>query len=348
MEMRMGKKAVVIPGDGTGPEVTTAAISVLKACNTQIELIKKEAGSEQWEKNNRKDPTYIPETTMQALEESDACLKGATSTSPIVGTPKSIDLTLRVKFDTYSNIRPMKTYKRLSPKKDFEFVCFREATEGLIGGNEVELSENASILIRKTTKKGCHRIVDSAFSWANHNDLKKIVVITKRNIFKITDGFLWREVQEISRNYPEIEVSEVYVDNMAQQLALFPEQYNHSVLLSTNLFMDIISELAAAMIGGIGLAYSANIGDAYAIFEGAHGTAPAFAKQNKVNPTAAILSAAWMAEYLGEPQIKEAVFSATQQVINEGKYVTFDIGGSANLSQMSDGISEIAMKKLSK
>jgi len=249
----LGKKVVVIPGDGTGPEVTNAAITVLKACNTQIELIKCEAGSEQWEKNNRKDPTYIPDTTMKALEESDSCLKGATSTSPIPGTPKSIDLTLRQKFDTYSNIRPIKTYKRLSDSKKFELVCFREATEGLIGGDEFELSENASVLLRKTTKKGCHRIVASAFSWAKKNDLKKIFVITKRNIFKITDGFLWSEVEEISKNYPEISVSEVYVDNMAQQLVIYPEQFDHSILLSTNLFMDIISELAAGVIGGVGL-----------------------------------------------------------------------------------------------
>jgi len=344
----LGKKVVVIPGDGAGPEVTNAAITVLKACNTQIELIKYEAGSEQWEKNNRKDPTYIPDNTMKALEESDACLKGATSTSPIVGTPVSIDLTLRQKFETYSNIRPIKTYKRLSPKKDFEFVCFREATEGLIGGNEFELSENASVLMRKTTKKGCHRIVAAAFSMAKKNDFKNLFVITKRNIFKITDGFLWREVEEISKNYPEIIVSELYVDNMAQQLVICPEQFDQSVLLSTNLFMDIISELAAGVIGSVGLSYSANIGDSYAFFEAAHGSVPLFAKQDKVNPTAAILSAAWMAEYLGEPHIKVAVFSATEQVINEGKNVTFDIGGSATLSQMRDAITEIAVNKLRK
>jgi len=343
----VSKKAGVIFGDGAGPEVIKATLDVLNACNTQIELINCEAGGEQWERNGRKDSSYIPESTMAILENSDACLKGATATDPTPGTPKSVDLTLRQKFDTYANIRPFKTYTKLS-EKNFEFVCFREATEGFVGGEEVLLNDETSTLLRRTTKKGCNRIVASAFSWAEKNNLKKIFVITKRNIFKITDGFLWREVEDISKKYPDIEVKEMNIDNVAQQLVIFPEQFDKSVLLGTNLYMDIITGVSAGVIGSVGLSYSANLGEAYGIFEGAHGSVPPFANQDKVNPTAAILSGAWMAEYLGEEHIKRAIFAATEKVINEGKYITFDIGGSAKLSQMKDAIVDLSSKEIRK
>jgi len=158
----------------------------------------------------------------------------------------------------------------------------------------------------------------------------------------------WEEVGKAARANPGINVEELYIDNMTQQLVIKPEQFNGSVLISTNLFMDIISELASGIIGSIGLVYSANMGDSYAMFEAAHGSAPSFKGQNKVNPTAAILSGAWMLEYLGERQIKDAIFSATEQVINEGKYVTFDIGGNATTSKMAEIIAQTASQKLRK
>ncbi|MGI0082132.1 MAG: isocitrate/isopropylmalate dehydrogenase family protein [Nitrosopumilaceae archaeon] len=342
----MAKQAAVIKGDGTGPELVDAMLHVLKYCNTQSELILCEAGSEQWEKNGG--ATYIPDSTMKLLDESDACYKGPTTTIPQPNAPRSVAVTIRQKFELYSNIRPIKTYDRLSPNKKLDFVCFREATEGLYAGIEFKLSDDAAIAIRKTTQKGCQRIVKAAFSWAKQHNLKKIFAITKRNILKETDGIFWTEVEKAVRDNLGIDVEEYYIDNMTQQLVKNPERFNNSVLLSTNLFMDIVSECASGNIGSIGNVYSANIGDSYAMFEPAHGSAPRYKGMDKVNPTAAILSGAWMIEYLGEPQIRNAIFAATEQVINEGKYVTYDIGGNATTSKMAEVIAEVAKQKLRK
>lgn len=344
----MSKKATVIKGDGIGPEVVDSMIKVLKECNIQSELILADAGSEQWQKNGEKDPTYIPESTMKLLESTDACFKGPTTTIPKPGAPRSVAVTLRQKFELYSNIRPIKTYKRITPNHDLDFVCFREATEGLYTGIEIQLTEDAAIAIRKITRHGCRRFIGSAINWAQKYQMKKFVAITKRNILKMTDGIFWDEVQTAGQKIPGLDIQEIYIDNMMQQLVVNPEQFNGSVLASTNLFMDIVSELASGIIGSIGLVYSSNMGDRYAMFEAAHGSAPSFKGQNKVNPTASILSGAWMAEYLGESHIKDAVFAATEQVINEGKSVTFDIGGSATTIQMTDAIIGLAKVKLRK
>lgn len=344
----MAKKATIIRGDGIGPEVVDSMIKVLKECNTQSELILADAGSEQWQKNGEKDPTYIPESTMNLLETTDACFKGPTTTIPKPGAPRSVAVTLRQKFELYSNIRPIKTYKRITPNHDLDFVCFREATEGLYTGIEVQLTNDAAIAIRKITRQGCRRFAISAVEWARKHNMKKFVAITKRNILKVTDGIFLDEINTAAKTVPGLEVHELYIDNMMQQLVVNPSQFNGSVLASTNLFMDIVSELASGIIGSIGLVYSSNMGDRYAMFEAAHGSAPSFKGQNKVNPTAAILSGAWMAEYLGEPHIKDAIFSATEQVINEGRTVTFDIGGSASTTQMTDAIISAAKTKLRK
>lgn len=344
----LGKKAAVIRGDGIGPEIVDSMIKVLKECNTQTELILANAGSEQWQKNGEKDLTYIPDHTMKLLEESDACYKGPTATIPKPGAPRSVAVTLRQKFDLYSNIRPIKTYKRITPDRNLDFVCFREATEGLYTGIEVQLTEDAAIAIRKITRQGCRRFVDSAFDWAKRYNMKKFVAITKRNILKVTDGIFWDEVQTSAKKNSQINIQETYIDNMMQQLVINPEQFNGAVLASTNLFMDIVSELAAGVTGSVGLIYSSNMGDKYAMFEAAHGTAPDIAGQNKANPTATILAGAWMAEYLGESHIKNAIFSATEQIINEGKYVTSDIGGTATTAQMTDEIIKIAKTTLRK
>ena len=342
----MAKKAAVIKGDGTGPELVDAMMHVLKACNTQSELILCEAGSEQWEKHGGN--TYIPEETQKLMDESDACYKGPTTTIPSPDAPKSVAVSTRQKFELYANIRPIKTYDRLSPDKKLDFVCFREATEGLYAGIEFQTSDDSAIAIRKITRRGCKRIVDASFRWAKEHDLKKIVAITKRNILKRTDGIFWEEMEKASNDNPGIEIEEYYIDNMTQQLVKNPERYNNTVLVSTNLFMDIISECASGNVGSIGCVYSANIGDSYAMFEPAHGSAPKYKGMDKVNPTAAILSGAWMAEYLGESEIRNTIFDATEQVINEGKYVTYDIGGDAKTSQMADAIAQIAKQKLQK
>ena len=344
----MGKKAVIIKGDGIGPEIVDSMVNILKECNLQSEMIFSEAGSEQWKKNGSKDESYIPESTMKSLEEVDACFKGPTTTIPNPDSPRSVAVTLRQKFELFANIRPVKTFKRLTPDRDVDFVCFREATEGLYTGVETQLTDDTAIAIRKISRSGCTRFMDSALDWAKKYELTKVIAITKRNILKKTDGLFFEVVENSVKNYPSMELQEIYIDNMAQQLVINPEQFNNSVLVSTNLFMDIISELASGIVGSIGLIYSSNMGKDYAMFEAAHGSAPSFKGQNKVNPTATILAGAWMADYLGERDIRDAIFSATNQVIDEGKYVTFDIGGNASTSQMAEQISNLAKSNLKK
>ncbi len=341
----MAKKVAVMRGDGIGPEIVDCMLRILRECNMQSEIIVCEAGSEQWDKNGRKDASYIPDQTMQVLGESDACFKGPTTTIPAPGAPRSVAVTLRQKFDLYANIRPCKTYDRLTPDRRLDCVCFREATEGLYTGVEARITEDAAIAIRKITRKGSRRLIESSIRWADDHNMKKMVAITKRNILKQTDGIFWEEAQRAVEG-TGIKLSEIYIDNMAQQMVIATDQFNGSVLVSTNLFMDIISELASALVGSIGLIYSANMGDGFAMFEAAHGSAPQFAGQNRVNPTAAVLSGAWMAEYLGEGHIRDAIFDATKQVINEGKTVTWDIGGGASTTQMSGAILDAAKQQL--
>jgi isocitrate dehydrogenase len=227
-------------------------------------------------------------------------------------------------------------------------VCVREATEGLYAGIEFKTSDESAIAIRKITKKGCDRIVLKGFDIAKNKGFDKIFAVTKRNILKETDGIFWESVTSANRKFSNIEVEEYYIDNMTQQLVKNPERFNDSVILSTNLFMDIISECASGHVGSIGNVYSGNFGDNFAMFEPAHGSAPKYAGKNKVNPVATILSGAWMADYLGEKDISEAIFSATEQVINENKYVTYDLGGSTTLDEMTDRIAQLSTNILRK
>jgi isocitrate dehydrogenase (NAD+) len=336
------KAAAVIRGDGTGPELVDAMAKVLRSCNSKVELIPCDAGSEWWQKNGGN--SYISPQVWKLLEESDACFKGPTTTVPVPNAPRSVAVSIRQKFELYANIRPIKTYK--NQERQLDFVCVREATEGLYAGIEFKISDDSAIAIRKTTRKGCERIANAGFETARSKGFEYVYAITKRNILKETDGIFWAAVEKTQKQFKNIHVEEYYIDNMTQQLVKNPERFNKSVLLSTNLFMDIVSECASGHVGSIGNVYSGNYGDNYAMFEPAHGSAPKYAGQNKVNPVATILSGAWMVEYLGEKQISEAIFKATEYVINEGKYVTYDLGGSATTSQMAEQIAVQASKLL--
>jgi len=329
------KKAVVIKGDGTGPELVKCMMDVLKACNSSIELIPVEAGSESWEKN--KTSSYITDEVWKLLSESDACFKGPTTTVPDPNAPRSVAVSIRQKFELYANIRPIKTYK--TSQVNLDFVCVREATEGLYSGIEFKTSDDSAIAIRKITRKGCERVTKKAFELCNDLKFKKIFVITKRNILKETDGIFVSVVDRYKKDFPNIETEEYYIDNVTQQIVKNPERFNKSILLSTNLFMDIISECASGHVGSIGNVYSGNYGDKYAMFEPAHGSAPKYAGKNKVNPVATICSGAWMVEFLGEKDISKAIFKATEDVINENKFVTYDLGGTSSLSEMAEQIS---------
>ena len=334
----------VIKGDGTGPELVQAMLNVLKECNSKTELITCEAGSEWWEKNRGN--SYISPEVWNLLKNSDACFKGPTTTIPTPNAPRSVAVSIRQKFELYANVRPIMTYKH-SPRK-LNFICVREATEGLYAGIEFKTSDESAIAIRKITKKGCDRIALKGFNIARSKGFHKIFAVTKRNILKETDGIFWEAVTNSNREFTEIEVEEYYIDNMTQQIVKNPERFNESVILSTNLFMDIISECASGHVGSIGNVYSGNFGDNFAMFEPAHGSAPRYANQNKVNPVATILSGAWMIDYLGEDDIAKAIFKATEQIINGNKYVTYDLGGNATLSEMTDKIAQLSARMLRK
>ena len=338
------KSAAVLRGDGTGRELVEAMTRVLRACNTRTELILADAGSEWWQQTGGN--SYISEEVWKLLEDSDACFKGPTTTIPRPDAPRSVAVSIRQKFELYANVRPIKTYK--NAPRQLNFICVREATEGLYAGIEFKTSDDSAIAIRKITKKGCERVVKKGFEIAKQWNFLKVYAITKRNILKQTDGIFWDAIEKFQKDFKNIDVEEYYVDNMTQQLVKNPERFNNSILISTNLFMDIISECASGHVGSIGCVYSGNYGNDYAMFEPAHGSAPKYAGKDKVNPVASILSAALMMDYLEEKEISSAIFEATENVINENVYVTYDLGGNSTLSRMAEEIANRAAKILKK
>jgi len=340
----VNKTAAVIRGDGTGPELVNAMLKVLKECNSNSELILCDAGSEWWKKNNG--DSYISEEVWNLLNSSDACFKGPTTTIPVPNAPRSVAVSIRQKFELYANVRPIKTYANSNLQLDF--TCVREATEGMYAGIEFRTSDESAIAIRKITKKCCDRVARKGFQLANDLGFKRIYAITKRNILKETDGIFWSSIEKCQQEFQGIQVEEYYIDNITQQLVKNPDRFNQSILLSTNLFMDIVSECASGNVGSIGNVYSGNYGDSYAMFEPAHGSAPKYAGKDMVNPVATILSGAWLVKYLGEAFISDAIFNATESVINENKYVTYDLGGSASLSRMAEEIATKASSLLKK
>lgn len=335
---------MILRGDGTGRELVEAMMRVLRACNTRIELILADAGSEWWQETGAN--SYISQEVWKLLEDSDACFKGPTTTIPNPNAPRSVAVSIRQKFELYANVRPIKTYK--NAERQLYFICVREATEGLYAGIEFRTSDDSAIAIRKITRKGCERVVKKGFQIAEERNFQKIYAITKRNILKETDGIFWAAIENVQNQFKNIEVEEYYVDNMTQQLVKNPQRFNDSILISTNLFMDIISECASGHVGSIGCVYSGNYGDDYAMFEPAHGSAPKYAGKNKVNPVATILSAALMVDYLGEKEISSAIFEATENVINENLYVTYDLGGKSTLSRMAEEIANRSARILKK
>ena len=320
-----------------GPELVDAMIAVTRAAGTNVEFIPCEAGATWWEANGG--DSLIPQETWDLLQKTDACFKGPTTTPGGAGSPKSVAVSIRQKFNLYANVRPTKTFPNtVKPLGDVDLVCVREGTEGLYIGEEIKLTDDVYIAIRKITRTNSSLIARYAFEEAKRRGWKRVVPIHKSNILKQTCGTFLEEVEKVHLDYPDMEVWEYHIDNIAQQLIKNPQLFNESILLSTNLFMDVISEECSALVGSIGLIYSANIGDSYAMFEPAHGSAPKYAGQDKVNPVATILAGAWMLDYLGEKEQAKAIFDATESVISEGKHVTYDMGGSAKLSQMADAI----------
>jgi len=331
------KKAAVIKGDGTGPELVNAALQVIKASGARVDLVHCDAGLEWWEKN--RGPSFIPEETWSVLESSDCCLKGPTTTMPALGTPKSVAVSIRQKFNLFANVRPVKTFpNQVGPLGQVDFVIVREATEGLYAGIEHRLSDDVSIAVRLITREKSTKVTGFAFQEAKRRRWKKVVAITKANILKVTDGLFLECARKTAKRYPGIELEDLFLDNFAQQLLKNPQRFNENVIVGTNLFMDVMSEEASALIGSIGMVYSGNFGDEYAMFEPAHGSTPKYKGKDKVNPTATILSGAWMLDYLGEKKASQAVFTATYEVMKEGKDLTYDLGGSAGTKQMARAV----------
>lgn len=336
----MPKRVALIRGDGTGPELVDAMLEVLNATGTKTEFVKCDAGLDWWERHGG-GQTLIPEDTWKILDSSDACFKGPTTTPWTPGSPKSVAVSIRQKYNLYANIRPIKTFKgHVSPLGSVDFVCVREATEGMYSGLEHRLSNDTAIGIRKITRLSSEKTTEFAFREAERRGWPTLYAIHKGNILKETDGLFMEAVRSVASRHPSVKLEEAFIDNFSQQLIKNPQKFNQSIILSTNLFMDILSEEASGLIGSIGTVYSANIGDKYAMFEPAHGSSPKYRGQDKVDPVATILSGAWLLSYIGEEALSRAVFESTRYIIEETKTTTYDLGGSAKTSEMAAAIAE--------
>ncbi|MHB8565971.1 MAG: isocitrate/isopropylmalate dehydrogenase family protein [Nitrososphaerales archaeon] len=336
----MAKRVALIRGDGTGPELVESMLTVLHASGTKAEFIQCDAGLEWWESHGG--PTLVPEETWKILDSADACFKGPTTTPWTPGSPRSVAVSIRQRYKLYANVRPVKTFKgHVSPLGEVDFVCVREATEGMYSGLEYRLSDDVAIGIRKITRGASEKVTEFSFQEAERRGWTAVHAIHKGNILKETDGLFMEAVRSVAKKHPNVHLEETFIDNFSQQLVKNPQNYNNCVILSTNLFMDILSEEASGLVGSIGAVYSANFGDRYAMFEPAHGSSPKYKGQDKVDPVATILSGAWMVGYIGEEKGSKAIFKATTEVIEEGRVTTYDLGGNAKTSEMT---AEIAKK----
>ncbi len=336
-------RVAVIRGDGTGPELIDAAMLVLEASGAKLQFIQCDAGTDWWKRSGRPStPSLVPQETWKVLDESDSCLKGPTTTLAIPGVPRSVAVSIRQRYDLYANVRPIRTFPgHVGPLGRVDFVCVRESTEGLYSGIEYRLSEDVSFAMRLVTKKKSTKVTKFAFEEAKRRGWRKVVAISKANILRVTDGLFLECARKVATRYPGIALEDLYVDNFSQQLVKNPQRFNKSVIVGTNLFMDILSEEASGLVGSIGMVYSGNFGEDFAMFEPAHGSSPKYAGLNKVNPTATVLSAAWMLEYLGEKKASKAIFDAAMLVISKGRDVTYDLGGKAGTAEMAKAIARL-------
>lgn len=324
----------LIPGDGIGPEVTNSAKKVIEATGLKINWDIVNAGADVYTEKG----VLVPDEVFKSLEKNKIALKGPITT-PIGCGFRSINVALRKKYDLFSNVRPLKTISGIkTPFKDVDLVVFRENTEGLYSGIERSISNDSAEAIKIITRKASLRIVKAAFEYAVTNNKKKVTVVHKANIMKLTDGLFLDCAREVSKDYSHIELEEVIVDNMCMQLVMNPSQFQ--VIVTTNLYGDILSDLCAGLVGGLGVVPGANIGDNMAIFEAVHGSAPDIAGKNAANPTALILSGAMMLNYLGEKKKSDIIINAVLKTIGEGKYITKDLGGSSSTIEMTDAIVE--------
>jgi isocitrate dehydrogenase (NAD+) len=328
-----------IPGDGTGPEISEATRRVLEATGVPFQWDIQNAGEDVY--NEEGNP--LPDRVLESIKKNKIAIKGPITTP--VGTGfRSVNVSLRQTLDLYSCVRPCKTYKGAKTRyENIDLVLFRENTEDLYAGIEYEkdsegvkeiialvkklsnrdIRPDSGISIKPISVFGTERIVRAAFEYARKNKRRKVTAVHKANIMKYSDGLFLEVSREVAKNYPDIEFEDKIVDNMCMQLVQKPELYD--VLVLPNLYGDVVSDLAAGLIGGLGLAPGANIGSDYAVFEATHGSAPKYKGLNKVNPLAVILSGVMMLRHLGETEASEKLDNAIASIIKEGKDVTYDM-----------------------
>jgi isocitrate dehydrogenase (NAD+) len=349
-------KVILIPGDGTGPELTEATRRVLEATGVDFEWDVREAGADVMDKYGG---NPLPDEVLNAIRETGVALKGPITTPIGVGF-RSVNVALRKSLDLYGQVRPCKTYPGVRTRFDeVDLIVVRENTEDLYAGIEYEqgsegaeeligwikahggklANDDAGISIKPISITGTRRIVQFAFDYARRNGRRKVTAVHKANIMKFTDGLYLRVAQEVAAENDDIEFDDRIVDNMCMQLVQRPEEYD--VLVLPNLYGDVLSDLCAGMIGGLGLAPGGNFGEEIAIFEPTHGSAPKYAGQNKVNPMAQMLSGMMMLRHLGEQAGADHLESAIADVIREGKSVTYDMKPTRN-DPSAVGTSEVA------
>lgn len=327
-------QVTLLPGDGIGPEVAQAAVRAVEATGVRIEWDCLELNSTTLEAHGDEIPDYV----IESLERTRVGLKGPVTT-PIAGGHQSVNVMLRKRLELFANVRPVRSFPGIKSRYSdvhIDIVMFRENTEDLYAGLENEVIRDVVTSIKVITRAASLRIARYAFEYARQHKRRKIHAIHKANIMKLGDGLFLRCCREAARDYPEIEYKEMIVDNAAMQLVMRPEIFD--VLLMPNLYGDIISDLVAGLVGGLGIVPGANIGERHAVFEAVHGSAPDIAGKGVANPTALMQSAALMLSHLGETEAARRLQSALEWVYAEGKYLTPDVGGAAGTAEFTDAV----------
>jgi isocitrate dehydrogenase (NAD+) len=334
MRNPMAYRITLIPGDGIGPEVTHAAVRVLEATGLTFEWESFAAGADAYDRYHE----YIPKDLVDSIERTHVALKGPITT-PIGGGFSSINVELRKRFELYANFRPIRNLPHIPTRyPDVDLIIVRENTEGLYSGIEHEVVPGVVESLKIMTEKACTRISRFAFEYARKNNRKKIHAIHKANIMKLSDGLFLRCARNVAKEYPEIAYAEHIVDNTCMQLVMNPYQYD--MLLMENLYGDIISDLCAAFVGGLGMVPSANFGEHCAIFEAVHGSAPDIAGKNVANPTAIIRCSLLMLRHLGEFDAALKIRNALEKVYRTRDKLTRDVGGKSSTTGFAESIIE--------
>lgn len=326
----------MIPGDGIGPEVAEAAVRAVNATGVAIDWERVELTGKIIEESREE----LPAAVLESVQRTRVGLKGPVTT-PIAGGFQSVNVALRKALDLYANVRPVRTLPGLKTRYQdvkIDLIIFRENTEDLYAGLEHEVVKDVVTSLKVITRRASERIARFTFDYARRLGRKRITAVHKANIMKLGDGLFLRCTREVAREYPELEYKELIVDNASMQLVLRPEQFD--VLLMPNLYGDIVSDLAAGLVGGLGIVPGANIGEECAVFEAVHGSAPDIAGKGLANPTALMLSAAMMLEHLGEIAAARRLQRAIEKVYQEGRTLTPDVGGNASTQQFTDAVVE--------